>query len=60
MEELTRRESRVLELRSQIENGKKRTLESIGMEFHVSRERIRQIEKGALNKLKGEMNESSS
>ena len=49
---LTPRERRVLELRFGLEDGRSRTLEEVGREFHVTRERIRQIEAKALRKLR--------
>jgi RNA polymerase primary sigma factor len=49
---LTGRERRVLQLRFGLEDGRARTLEEVGTEFHVSRERIRQIEAKALRKLR--------
>lgn len=49
---LTEREKRVLELRFGIEDGRPRTLEEVGKEFGVTRERIRQIEAKALRKLR--------
>ena len=49
---LTGRERRVLQLRFGLQNGRARTLEEIGTDFHVSRERIRQIEAEALRKLR--------
>jgi RNA polymerase primary sigma factor len=49
---ITPRESRVLELRFGLEDGRSRTLEEVGREFHVTRERIRQIEAKALRKLR--------
>jgi RNA polymerase sigma factor RpoD-like protein len=49
---LTGRERRVLQLRFGLEDGRARTLEEVGKEFHVSRERIRQIEAKALRKLR--------
>lgn len=49
---LTEREQRVLCLRFGLEDGKTRTLEEVGQEFHVTRERIRQIEAKALRKLR--------
>lgn len=52
MESLTDREKRVLELRFGIEDGRSRTLEEVGKEFGVTRERIRQIEAKALRKLR--------
>jgi RNA polymerase primary sigma factor len=50
--ELTPRENRVLILRFGLEDGRCRTLEEVGLEFHVTRERIRQIEAKALRKLR--------
>ena len=52
LETLTDREKRVLELRFGIEDGRSRTLEEVGREFGVTRERIRQIEAKALRKLR--------
>ncbi|MDO5557295.1 MAG: RNA polymerase sigma factor RpoD [Clostridia bacterium] len=49
---LTPREAKVLKLRFGLEDGKARTLEEVGKEFMVTRERIRQIEAKALRKLK--------
>ncbi len=49
---LTEREGRVLRLRFGLEDGKQRTLEEVGKEFNVTRERIRQIEAKALRKLR--------
>lgn len=49
---LTEREQRVLCLRFGLEDGRSRTLEEVGREFHVTRERIRQIEAKALRKLR--------
>lgn len=49
---LTPREEKVLRLRYGLDDNRTRTLEEIGEEFHVTRERIRQIEKKALGKLK--------
>ncbi len=49
---LTEREAEVLKLRYGIETGHEMTLEEIGKEFNVTRERIRQIESKALNKLR--------
>jgi RNA polymerase primary sigma factor len=49
---LTPRERKVLELRFGLEDGRSRTLEEVGREFHVTRERIRQIEAKALRKLR--------
>ena len=48
---LTPREEKVLRLRFGIEDGHTRTLEEVGKEFNVTRERIRQIEAKALRKL---------
>ncbi len=52
MDSLTKREQRVLSLRFGLEDGKTRTLEEVGQEFQVTRERIRQIEAKALRKLR--------
>ena len=49
---LTPREEKVLKLRFGIEDGRTRTLEEVGREFNVTRERIRQIEAKALRKLR--------
>ena len=49
---LAEREERVLRLRFGLEDGRARTLEEVGKEFNVTRERIRQIEAKALRKLK--------
>ena len=49
---LTDRERRVIELRYGLEDGRTRTLEEVGSEFHVTRERIRQVEAKALRKLR--------
>ena len=52
MSTLTPREAKVLKLRFGLEDGKARTLEEVGKEFDVTRERIRQIEAKALRKLR--------
>jgi RNA polymerase primary sigma factor len=49
---LTPREARILQLRFGLEDGRSRTLEEVGKEFNVTRERIRQIEAKALRKLR--------
>ena len=49
---LTPREEKVLRLRFGLEDGRSRTLEEVGKEFYVTRERIRQIEAKALRKLR--------
>ena len=49
---LTPREEKVLRLRFGLEDGRSRTLEEVGKEFDVTRERIRQIEAKALRKLR--------
>ncbi|MBR0461318.1 MAG: RNA polymerase sigma factor RpoD [Erysipelotrichaceae bacterium] len=52
LQSLTEREEKVLRLRFGLEDGRSRTLEEVGKEFDVTRERIRQIEAKALRKLK--------
>ncbi|ADL12233.1 RNA polymerase sigma factor RpoD [Acetohalobium arabaticum] len=52
LDTLSDREKRVLELRFGVEDGRSRTLEEVGKEFGVTRERIRQIEAKALRKLR--------
>ena len=52
LDTLTPREEKVLRLRFGIEDGRTRTLEEVGTEFNVTRERIRQIEAKALRKLR--------
>ena len=52
LDTLTEREKKVLILRFGIEDGRSRTLEEVGKEFNVTRERIRQIEAKALRKLR--------
>lgn len=52
METLTPREAKVLKLRFGLQDGRMRTLEEVGKEFDVTRERIRQIEAKALRKLR--------
>ena len=49
---LSEREARVLRLRFGLDDGRNRTLEEVGREFNVTRERIRQIEAKALRKLR--------
>jgi RNA polymerase primary sigma factor len=49
---LTVKEHRILELRFGLEDGRERTLEEVGLEFRVTRERVRQIEAKALRKLR--------
>jgi RNA polymerase primary sigma factor len=49
---LTPREKKVLVLRFGLDDGRSRTLEEVGREFNVTRERIRQIEAKALRKLR--------
>jgi RNA polymerase primary sigma factor len=52
LESLTERERKVLQLRFGLDDGRSRTLEEVGKEFHVTRERIRQIEAKALRRLR--------
>lgn len=52
LDTLTEREQKVLILRFGLKDGRSRTLEEVGQEFHVTRERIRQIEAKALRKLR--------
>ena len=52
LDTLTPREQKVLRLRYGLDDGKGRTLEEVGKEFNVTRERIRQIEAKALRKLR--------
>jgi len=52
LDTLTPREEKVLKLRFGLEDGRTRTLEEVGQEFNVTRERIRQIEAKALRKLR--------
>ena len=52
LDTLSSREARVLKLRYGLEDGRSRTLEEVGKEFNITRERIRQIEAKALRKLR--------
>jgi RNA polymerase primary sigma factor len=52
LDELSEREKKVLQLRFGLKDGQARTLEEVGREFSVTRERIRQIEAKALRKLR--------
>ena len=52
LDTLTDREQRVLILRFGLQDGRSRTLEEVGKEFNVTRERIRQIEAKALRKVR--------
>ena len=52
LDTLTPREEKVVRLRFGLDDGKTRTLEDVGKEFNVTRERIRQIEAKALRKLR--------
>ncbi len=49
---LTERERKVLQLRFGLDDGRSRTLLEVGKAFHISRERVRQIEAAALLKLR--------
>ena len=49
---LTPREQKVIRLRFGLDDGRSRTLEEVGREFNVTRERIRQIEAKALRKMR--------
>jgi RNA polymerase primary sigma factor len=52
LDSLSQREKRILELRFGLEDGRERTLEQVGKEFNLTRERIRQIEARAIAKLR--------
>ena len=52
LDTLTEREQKVLKLRFGLDDGRARTLEEVGKEFDVTRERIRHIEAKALRKLR--------
>ncbi len=52
LDALTQRERRVIELRFGLRDGRPRTLEEVGREFDLSRERVRQIEAKTLAKLR--------
>ena len=52
LDELTKREKKVLQLRFGLKDGHPRTLEEVGREFNVTRERVRQIEGKALRKFR--------
>jgi RNA polymerase primary sigma factor len=52
LESLSAREQRVLRLRFGLEDGRQYTLEEVGADFNVTRERIRQVEAKALRKLR--------
>ncbi len=56
LSELSDREAKILKLRFGLEDGRQHTLEEVGHEFDVTRERIRQIEAKALNKLRRNQN----
>lgn len=52
LQELPERERKIIQLRYGLKDGRYRTLEEVGVEFGITRERIRQIEAGALRKLR--------
>jgi len=54
--ELTPREQKILEMRFGLQDGISHTLEEVGQEFGVTRERIRQIEAKALEKIQTHLN----
>ncbi len=56
LDKLTPREQKVIRLRYGLEDGKQRTLDEVGREFNVTRERIRQVEAKALRKLRNPKN----
>ena len=58
MSRLGERERRILSLRFGLDRGEPRTLDEVGNEMHLTRERIRQIERSALAKLRARANES--
>ena len=60
LDSLTERERNVLSLRFGLQDGYSRTLEEVGRQFKVTRERIRQIEAKALDKLKVALAEHGS
>jgi RNA polymerase primary sigma factor len=57
---LTKRERAILEMRFGLNNGEPKTLEEVGAEFHVTRERIRQIQEHALRQLRVRMERSDT
>jgi RNA polymerase primary sigma factor len=59
MEKLTPREQKVLKIRFGLEDGVVHTLEEVGQEFGVTRERIRQIETKALERLRNQIYEQN-
>jgi RNA polymerase sigma factor (sigma-70 family) len=60
MARLGERERRILKLRFGLDRGEPRTLDEVGVEMHLTRERIRQIERSALAKLRGPAEEAAA
>jgi RNA polymerase primary sigma factor len=60
LQTLTERERRILRERFALDGGDSRTLEDIGVDFGLTRERIRQIESGAIRKLREKLRQRES